>query len=184
MSLQWRRLRERLLALDLPPGIEAPDARRPLLLVDIGQQQLSLLAPDQPITVAYPVSTAANGPGQCAGSYCTPTGWHRISEKIGAGEPLGRVFRGREPKPECVFPEEYDGESDVITSRILRLEGLEPGHNRNGDRDSRERFIYLHGTPDEARIGRPVSHGCVRLRNSDIIELFDRVEVGDALLIE
>ena len=183
MSLQWQWLRERLDALSLPDGISI-DPRRPLLHVDIDQQLLSLLSPADAVVRYYPVSTAANGPGQREGSYCTPTGWHRICEKIGEGEPLGRVFRGRRPTDDCVFPEEYDGETDVITSRILRLEGLEPGHNRGGDCDSRARYIYLHGTPDEARIGRPVSQGCIRLRNADIIELFDRLQVGDLLLIE
>ncbi len=183
MGLQWHRLRERLDALSLPDGI-AIDPRRPLLHVDIERQRLSLLSPVNGRIDEYPVSTAANGPGQLEGSFCTPTGWHRICDKIGAGEPLGRVFRGRRPTGDCVSPEQYDGENDVIASRILRLEGLEPGHNRGGNCDSRARYIYLHGTPDEARIGRPVSQGCIRLRNADIVELFDRLRVGDALLIE
>jgi hypothetical protein len=183
MSLQWQRLRERLDALGLPDDIGI-DPRRPLLHVDIDRQRLCLLSPEDAVIGCYPVSTAANGRGQREGSFCTPTGWHRICEKIGAGEPLGRVFRGRHPTDEQVFPEQYDGDSDPITSRILRLEGLEPGHNRGGDCDSQARYIYLHGTADEARIGRPVSRGCIRLRNADILELFDRVRVGDALLIE
>jgi len=94
------------------------------------------------------------------------------------------VFRGRRATDEILLPEDYRGDEDVITTRILRLEGLQPGHNRGGDRDSRERYIYLHGTPDEERIGQPVSKGCIRLRNSDMLELFEQVRVGDALLIE
>ena len=183
MSLQWQRLRQRLDALVLPDGL-SPDSERPILHVDIDQQLLGLLRPDDPVVRCYPVSTSARGRGQREGSFCTPTGWHRIAECIGAGEPVGRVFRGRRATDEILLPEDYQGDEDVITTRILRLEGLEPGHNRGGDCDSRERYIYLHGTPDEERIGQPASKGCIRLRNSDILDLFERVRTGDLLLIE
>ncbi len=183
MSLQWRRLRRQLDALDLPDGLSL-DSERPILHVDIDQQLLAVLRPDDPVLRYYPVSTAINGRGQREGSYCTPTGWHRIAQCVGEGEPMGRVFRGRRPTDQILLSGDDHGEEDVITTRILWLEGLEPGHNRGGDCDSHARYIYLHGTPDEANIGRPVSKGCIRLRNSDMVELFEQVRVGDALLIE
>ncbi len=178
-----QRLRQALEALELPPQVRLAEPPQ-LVHVRIDTQTLSLYAPDGRLLAEYPVSTAANGPGEREGSLCTPTGWHRISEKIGDGEPPGRVFRGRQATGACCLPVDHDGVEDVITTRILRLEGLQPGHNRGGDRDSAARYIYLHGTPDEARIGQPVSHGCIRLRNDDIVRLFGRLRVGDAVLIE
>ncbi len=178
-----QRLRQVLEALELPPRVRLAEPPQ-LVHVRIDTQSLCLYAADGRLRAKYPVSTAANGPGEREGSLCTPTGWHRISEKIGAGEPPGRVFRGRRATGECCLPADHDGIEDVITTRILRLEGLQPGHNRGGDRDSAARYIYLHGTPDEAHIGQPASHGCIRLRNDDIIRLFDELRVGDVVLIE
>lgn len=183
MKPSWRQLRQRLDQLPLPDDILI-DPDRPILWVDIDRQRLLVLDPDDHPRFHCPVSTAAAGPGQLEGSFRTPTGWHRIDEKIGSDEPPGRVFRGRRPTREICLPEDHDGESDPITTRILRLDGLEPGHNRGGECDSRARYIYLHGTPDEARIGQPVSHGCIRLTNADILILFEQVNIGDLLLIE
>lgn len=128
----------------------------------------------------YPVSTAANGAGCTSGSYCTPLGRHRVKLKIGQGCPPGAVFVGRRASGE-VFCESLHTSfphRDWILSRILWLEGLESGVNRGGRVDTLRRFIYIHGTADEARIGTPVSHGCIRMRNEDMIELFDLVSSG------
>ncbi len=128
------------------------------------------------LVAEYPVSTAEKGMGFEEGSLRTPTGEFRISEKIGGGEPLGTIFKARVPVG-C-----WDGvslEGDLILSRILRLEGLE-AQNRN----TMERYIYIHGTNREDQIGRPASHGCIRMRNADIEDLYGRVAVGVAVRIE
>ena len=134
----------------------------------------------------YPVSTASNGAGEQAGSEKTPRGWHRIRAKIGAGCPIGTVFVGRRPTGERYSPELAAGypQRDWILTRILWLSGAEPGRNRLGDVDTMRRFIYIHGCPDASVMGQPCSHGCVRMRNQDVIELFDRVAPGQSVLIE
>ena len=133
----------------------------------------------------YPVSSAANGPGEQEGSGCTPRGRHIIRARIGAGMPEGAVFRGRRftgeiytPALAAAFPDR-----DWILSRILWLSGCEPGFNRLGNVDSMRRFIYIHGTPDSEPMGVPQSHGCIRMRNRDVIELFDMLESGCPVLI-
>ena len=128
----------------------------------------------------YPVSTAARGPGQAVGSEQTPLGRHRIRLKIGADAPAGAVFVGRRPTGEIWNPEldARHPERDWILTRILWLSGAEPGHNRYGDVDTLRRFIYIHGTPDHLPLGAANSHGCVRMRNDDIIELFEHVSNG------
>jgi UDP-N-acetylmuramate--alanine ligase len=151
-----------------------------LLLVDVRRQRMVLIE-DQVAVGEYPVSTSAVGIGGAAGSLRTPAGWHRVHQRIGAGEPSGAVFESRQPTGERWTGAADD--RDLILSRILTLEGLEPGVNRGPGCDSLERFIYLHGTHHEQRLGRPDSHGCVRLSNADVIELFDRVREGDAVLI-
>lgn len=158
--------------------------RERLIRVRVPDQRLELLE-DGAVTASYPVSTARNGLGERRGSGCTPRGWHRIRLKIGAGLPLNAVFVGRRPTGEIYGPKLADDypERDWILTRILWLTGLETGFNRGGDRDTLRRFIYLHGCPDEAPMGMPLSHGCVRLRNPDLLELFDRVEVGDRVFI-
>lgn len=144
--------------------------------IDIGAQRVRLRE-NGCILREYPVSTAANGPGEIAGSGCTPRGRHIIRAKIGAGLPVGAVLRGRRWTGEVWTPElhtQYPGR-DWILTRILWLSGCEPGRNRLGCVDSFRRYIYLHGTPYAAELGRPQSKGCVRLRNEDVIELFERV---------
>lgn len=129
----------------------------------------------------WPVSTSAEGVGGRSGSFQTPPGWHRIQRKVGEGAEPGTIFVSREPTGE-----RWRGETrgdDLILTRILTLEGLEPGVNRGGDVDSLERFIYLHGTNQEGALGRAVSHGCVRFSNQDIIELFGLVREGDLVVI-
>lgn len=134
----------------------------------------------------YPVSTAAQGPGEIQGSGCTPRGAHLVRAKIGAGLPMGAVFQARRPTGEiysaelrAAFPDR-----DWILTRILWLSGLEPGRNRLGEVDTMRRFIYIHGTPDSQPMGIPGSHGCIRMTNHDVAELFDRVAVGTRVEIE
>ena len=134
----------------------------------------------------YPVSTAAAGVGEVNGSGATPRGWHVIRAAIGAGEPAGTVFRGRRPTGE-VYSEALAREQpgrDWILSRILWLSGLEPGRNRLGVVDTFRRYIYIHGTPDSEPMGEPHSHGCIRMHNTDIIELFARVAPGTRVYIQ
>jgi hypothetical protein len=156
--------------------------------VDARLQQLYLWEPyaDGDILIRqYPVSTAANGLGEREGSLCTPRGRHRIAEKIGAGAPLGAAFRARVPTGEVWMPH-LDAENpgrDWILTRILWLEGLEPGKNQGGHVDSHARYIYIHGTSEEQRIGTPASHGCIRMRNADVADLFERVKVGTEVRI-
>src|SRR5262249_9656658 len=126
-------------------------------------------------------STAANGIGGQEGSNRTPPGWHRIHSKIGAGAESGTVFESREPTGR-VWRGENEA-ADLILTRILRLDGLEAGVNRGSGCDSLERYIYIHGTNHEDTLGRPGSHGCVRMANADVIELFDRIREGDPVVI-
>lgn len=156
--------------------------------VDLRLQQLYLWEPfaDGDLLIRqYPVSTALNGAGEASGSHCTPRGRHRIVQKIGAGAPLYAVFRGRVPTGEIWTPalEAENPGRDWILTRILWLEGLEPGRNRGGSVDTRARYIYIHGTSEEHRIGTPASHGCIRMRNADVAALFDLVEVGTEVRI-
>lgn len=128
----------------------------------------------------YPVSTALNGPGCVAGSGCTPFGLHRVRLKIGAGEPAGAVFVGRRVTGEILHPDTFSREPDRdwMLSRILWLQGMEPGFNRGGEVDTLRRYVYIHGTAAEAAIGTACSCGCIRMTNADVIELFDLVPVG------
>lgn len=161
---------------------------RLVIEVDSRLQQLYLWEPfpDGDMLIRqYPVSTAANGLGERSGSYCTPRGRHRIAEKIGAGAPLYAAFKGREPTGEIWTPalDAADPGRDWILTRILWLEGLEPGRNQGGTVDSHARYIYIHGTNEEHRIGTPASHGCIRMKNADVAELFDLVKVGTEVRI-
>lgn len=148
--------------------------------IDISKQTLCVFDDAGQILREYRVSTAANGAGECEGSGCTPRGRHRIRARIGAGQPTGAVFRGRRPTGETWSPElaQRYPERDWILSRILWLSGCEPGRNRLGQVDSMRRYIYIHGTPEDEPMGEPRSHGCVRMRNADVIELFDLIEAG------
>lgn len=133
----------------------------------------------------YPVSTALNGVGEKSGSYCTPRGRHRIRAKIGANQPVNTVFVARRPTGEIYTPElgtQYPGR-DWILTRILWLSGCEVGFNRLGSCDSMRRYIYIHGTPDSEKLGQPGSKGCVRMRNTDLLKLFDLVSVNTEVQI-
>ena len=126
---------------------------------------------------SYPVSTAARGVGEQQGSHCTPRGRHLIRAKIGGGLPQNSVFVARRPTGEIYSAElaAAHPERDWILSRILWLSGCEPQFNRLGSVDTMRRYIYIHGCPDSEPMGVPKSHGCIRMRNSDIVELFDLV---------
>ncbi|HOX27096.1 MAG TPA: L,D-transpeptidase [Candidatus Krumholzibacteria bacterium] len=150
------------------------------LLVDTGRQRLTLMRGVAP-QADWPISTAAAGLDARENSGGTPPGVHRIDRKIGAGADPGVVFVDREPTGEV-----WDGRPDprdLILGRILPLAGCQDGVNRGAGVDSLARYIYLHGTNHGHRIGEPCSHGCVRLRPADVIEVFDRVEAGDPVVI-
>jgi L,D-transpeptidase YbiS len=155
------------------------------LHVDAATQELAVMEGERCVA-RYPVSTAAAGLGEANGSFRTPRGWHCIRARIGHDLPAGAVLRGRrwtgEICDDAVYHQAPD--RDWILSRILWLSGLEPGINRLGDVDSMRRYIYIHGCPDQVPLGRPLSKGCVRMRNVDVIELFDRVPVGTRVLID
>ena len=157
-----------------------------IINVNISSQSLVLLDDYEHILRTYPVSTAARGVGESSGSFCTPRGWHIVRAKIGTGLPLNSVFVGRRPTGEIYSPEmssESQGR-DWILSRILWLSGMEPGFNRLGNCDSMRRYIYIHGTPDELFQQKPESHGCIRMRNAEVVELFDLVPPFTPVLIE
>lgn len=148
------------------------------LQVDIERQQVYVIRKAE-FEHCFPVSTALNGTGQDEGSGCTPLGWHNIRAKIGAGNPFNAVYRGRRWTGEC-YTEELGSafpDRDWILGRILWLSGLESGINRGGYQDTMRRYIYFHGTPDSEPMGKPLSHGCIRMRMQDIVLLFEGVAV-------
>lgn len=152
----------------------------PRIVVDLPSQTLTLFADDNTVQRRYSVSTAKNGAGEQKGSFCTPRGRHVIRAKIGDGAPINTVFVKRRPTGEIYTPElaqRYPGR-DFILTRILWLSGSEPGFNRFGEVDTMQRYIYIHGAPDSAAMGKPASIGCIRIRNDDLIELFDLVSSG------
>jgi L,D-transpeptidase YbiS len=148
--------------------------------IHISTQTLELLDGADGLLCRYPVSTGANGVGEESGSYCTPRGRHIIRAKIGAGQPVNTVFVQRRPTGEIYTPQlgAQHPERDWILTRILWLSGCEVGYNRLGSCDTLRRYIYIHGTPDSTPLGQPGSRGCVRMRNADLMELFDLVPVG------
>ena len=147
--------------------------------IDLGKQTLELREGERTIA-AFAVSTAKNGAGERNGSECTPRGRHRICQKIGHGLPHGAVLASREPTGELCTPEVYRAcpGGDWILTRILWLDGVEPGRNLGGEVDTRSRYIYIHGSPDDVPMGVPGSHGCVRMHNADVCALFDLVDEG------
>lgn len=153
-----------------------------VLIVSIGQQKLYFLSGKQEEAVLS-VSTSKNPPSCKAESYGTPLGLHAIADRIGDGEPEGTVFKGRVPQGHYRDLPEMDQSRNLITSRILRLRGLQAGKNLGPGCDSYERYIYIHGTNHEDRIGEPFSGGCIELRNDAIIQLFNEVATGDLVWI-
>ncbi len=155
------------------------DNSQPQIMVLIAKQQLLLLDNGQIIS-KYSVNTAENGVGEQQDSGCTPRGKHQIRAKIGVGQATGRVFVGRRPSGE-IYSRALDRahpDRDWILSRILWLSGLEHGVNRLGNVDTMRRYIYIHGSPDYCVTTEPQSHGCIRMKNQDVIDLFDRVAIG------
>jgi len=153
--------------------------------IHIPAQTLELLDDAGNLLRRFNVSTAANGAGETFGSNCTPRGRHIIRAKIGAGQPENTVFVGRRPTGEIYTPElgaQFPGR-DWILTRILWLSGCELGFNRLGKSDTMRRYIYIHGTPDSVELGKPDSHGCIRMRNADLIELFDLAPAGTTVEI-
>jgi len=145
----------------------------------IATQQLTVFADGLNVR-HYPVSTAKKGAGELMGSECTPRGWHKIRAKIGADQPLQAVFVGRRATSEIYSAElaKQNPQRDWILTRILWLGGLEAGKNRYGKVDTTWRYIYIHGCPDESMTGIPDSHGCIRMKNADMLDLFNRVDAG------
>ena len=154
--------------------------------INVTQQQLKLFDEDGNLLQHYPVSTSKYGTGNQNGSEQTPLGLHRIKDKLGGAMPVNEVFIGRLPHgnlDECT-ERGVDLPDDVIMSRIMWLDGMEPGRNRGGYVDSYQRYIYIHGTNHEDSIGTPASIGCIRMCNQDVVDLFRLVEVGSEVLIE
>lgn len=146
----------------------------------IATQQLDLLDEQGQIIRQYLISSARKGTGQENGSFCTPLGKHIIRARIGAGQAVNTVFIKRRPTGEIYSPElgQQYPKRDWILTRILWLSGCERGFNRLGSVDTMRRYIYIHGSPDSVEMGKPGSIGCIRMRNSDLLELFDRVGAG------
>ena len=154
------------------------------IIVSIADQRLQLHENGK-IAMDVMVATAKNGPGELNGSECTPRGKHVVRAKIGEGCPIFSVFTGRRPTGEIysdALSQQFPGR-DWILSRILWLSGCEVGKNRLGNVDSMRRYIYIHGSPDDEVYGQPNSHGCVRMKNAEVIELFDRIKAGTFVLI-
>lgn len=148
--------------------------------VDLGSQRLDLLDERGTVIRSYSVSTSKNGAGEQYGSFCTPRGRHIVRAKIGSGQPVNTVFGERRPTGEIYdagLAAKYPGR-DWILTRILWLSGCEVGFNRLGKVDTMRRYIYIHGSPDTVAMGTPGSIGCIRMRNHDIVNLFDRVAPG------
>lgn len=156
----------------------------PFIEISIKDQSLHFIDNDN--VTSFSISTALNGAGEQEGSGCTPRGWHRIRAVIGAQQPENAVFIGRRPTGEIYNPElaEQFPERDWILSRILWLQGLESEVNRFGNVDSMRRYIYIHGTPDSEPMGIPLSHGCVRMRNRDVMRLTELVKPGTLVWIQ
>ena len=153
--------------------------------ISISKQELTLYDDTGAILARYPVSTAANGVGCEKDSGCTPLGAHIIRAKIGVSAPTNTVFVGRRATGEICTPElmQLNPDRDWILTRILWLSGKEIGINRLGNVDTMQRYIYIHGTPDSTEITKPGSHGCVRMRNADVMALFNMVAVGTRVFI-
>lgn len=176
----WDQLKREI--ADQLGGNPALADERPFIYIDSVRQQMHQVDIDPRHNRSYAISTAAKGMGNRLDSFKTPFGIHRIRQKIGGGEPRGMIYEAREPTGRIARSLD-NREKDEITSRILWLDGLEEGVNHGGVYDTFARYIYIHGTSDETRIGQPVSAGCIRMKNDDVIELFDEVLVDDIVLI-
>src|SRR5471032_642308 len=177
MDSPWESLNKARLRLGIKPSART-------LLVRIGASTLQYYQEDK-LVKSYVISTSRRPPSNVKNSLGTPRGLHEIAERIGAGQPPGMVFQSRVSTGRhfSELPDKKE-EANLITSRILWLRGLEPGVNLGGDVDTYERYVYIHGTNHEDRIGEPMSGGCVLMRNLDLIELYERVRPGDLVWIE
>ena len=142
--------------------------------IDIARQKLTLFKDDKPLR-SYFISSSSKGVGEQKNSFKTPRGAHIIRAKIGANAPMNTVFSSRRPTGETYSPtlRAENPKRDWVLTRIMWLSGLEKGKNRLGDCDTMQRYIYIHGSPDTAEMGKPGSHGCIRMYNKDLVELFD-----------
>jgi hypothetical protein len=141
---------------------------------------------DRSVVKLYPISSSKNGTGNDIGSNKTPLGLHEIKKKIGKGLPTNAILKGRvySGKKATIVKEPIATDTDLVTSRILWLSGLQPGYNQGESVDSFNRYIYIHGTPEEGLIGTHASHGCIRMLNKDVIDLFELVPEGTKVFIE
>jgi len=161
-----------------------------IAIVSAVDQQLYLIK-NQSLEKSYLISTAEVGIGNISGSYQTPLGLHKIAEKFGDNAPIASIFKARKNTQQIadiILDPDIRSDQDNITSRILWLQGLEDGINKGFDKnnnnvDSHSRYIYIHGTDEENLLGKPVSHGCVRMANSDVIELYEKMEINDLVMI-
>jgi lipoprotein-anchoring transpeptidase ErfK/SrfK len=155
-----------------------------IVLVNIAQQQM-LIVSNNTMLKTYTVSTAKAGIGAEKNSNKTPLGVHRIKNKMGDKEPLGTIFFARQASGQIaeIYTDTTDTPKDYVTTRILWLDGLEPGKNKGGKVDSYERYIYIHGTHEEGLLGKPMSMGCIRMKNKDVIEIFNLVKEGTLVSI-
>ncbi|MEA3413193.1 MAG: L,D-transpeptidase [Pseudomonadota bacterium] len=170
--------RHRRLARLLVYRFDVP-AGWPVLLVSVLDQRLFVFEAAE-VVREYAVSSSRFGIGSVEGSFKTPTGAHRVVAKIGNGAPKAAVFKGRKPTGKIgdIISTHERGLEDAVTSRIFQLKGLEAGINLGVGIDTLDRYVYLHGTLEEGLIGEPASIGCVRMKNDDIIKLYDRIPVG------
>lgn len=154
------------------------------IFVSIKRQKLYFIKENKTIR-SYPISSAVNGVGQTMNSGKTPVGLHSVKEKFGYNLPKGAIFNERVYSGEIskIYTDSIDRDTDNITSRILWLSGEEEGVNKGGNLDTFNRYIYIHGTPEEGLIGKPASHGCIRMLNEDIIELFELISLKTPVLI-
>lgn len=153
-------------------------------IVQVGHQQISLFDRGQHV-VSYPVSTSRYGIGSLQDSEQTPLGVHFVRAKIGDGVPAGTIFKGRQNTGQLasIQPDPVSTKDDFVTTRILWLSGLEAGKNRGGGVDSFSRYIYIHGTHEEGLIGQPASHGCVRMKNADVVALYEKMPINSLVVI-
>ena len=158
-----------------------PDSpQNPIIVISAGEQRLFLIK-DHKVVASHLISTAEAGLGSQKGSNKTPLGVHRVSQKFGKGAEAGTIFKARQNTRKVAQILTQPGarsNADNVTSRILWLSGLEPGVNKGGKVDSHARYIYIHGTDEEGRLGKPASHGCIRMKNTAVIDLFKQVPVG------
>lgn len=164
------------------------ESKNPWIEISVDDQRLRICnhPSNKGQAIYFPISTALNGVGERSGSGQTPRGWHVIRAKIGATMPLDSVFVGRRPTGEIYSPElaAKFPKRDWILTRILWLSGCEIGRNRLGSVDSMRRYIYIHGTPDSEPMGQPLSHGCIRMRNEDLVQLFDLIDCYSEVWIQ